>query len=118
MRGAAKMKIVQPSFPRGEKRHPSPTQANQTGKAMYMTTALAVQLLPDNDDEERRQGKMGFLEHLDELRKRIIRSCVAIGAGMLMAFFFIDRLVTFVLAPARRMLPVGTKLIYTNPSEA
>ena len=25
---------------------------------------------------------MGFLDHLDELRKRIIRSCVAIGAGM------------------------------------
>ena len=61
---------------------------------------------------------MGFLDHLDELRKRIIRSCIAIAVGMLFAFLFIDRIVNFVLTPTRRMLPSGTKLIYTNPSEA
>jgi sec-independent protein translocase protein TatC len=85
---------------------------------MYMTTALAVQLLPDEDDEERREAKMGFLEHLDELRKRLIRSCVAIAVGMLLAFAFIDRIVNFVLAPTRRMLPPGARLIYTSPGEA
>jgi sec-independent protein translocase protein TatC len=83
-----------------------------------MTTALAVQLLPDDDGNELGVGKMGFLEHLDELRKRIIRSCIAIAIAMLLAFGFIDRLVNFVLTPTRRMLPAGAKLIYTNPSEA
>jgi sec-independent protein translocase protein TatC len=83
-----------------------------------MTTALAVQLLPEEDSGQLREGKMGFLEHLDELRKRIIRSCIAIAVGMLLAFFFIDRIVDFVLTPTRRMLPAGTKLIYTNPAEA
>ena len=48
------------------------------------------------------------LEHLDELRKRILRACMAVAAGMLVAFVFIDRLVGFVLAPTRRMLPPGT----------
>ena len=84
----------------------------------YMRTALAVQLLPDDDRDDQSDGKMGFLEHLDELRKRIIRSCLAIAVGMLVAFVFIDRIVTFVLAPTRRMLPPGTKLIYTSPGEA
>jgi len=84
----------------------------------YMTTALAVQLLPDDDDDGLGEGKMGFLDHLDELRTRLIRSCIAIAVGMLVAFVFIDRIVTFMLAPSRRMLPPGTKIIYTQPGEA
>ena len=39
-------------------------------------------------DEDLPDGKMGFLEHLDELRMRIIRSLVAIGVGMLATFLF------------------------------
>jgi len=60
---------------------------------------------------------MGFLEHLDELRTRIIRSCIAIGIGMLVAFIFVDRIAAFVLAPTLRMLPPGGSLIYTRPGE-
>jgi Sec-independent protein secretion pathway component TatC len=37
---------------------------------------------------------------------------------MLVAFLFIDRIVDFMLAPTRRMLPRGTTLIYTQPGEA
>jgi sec-independent protein translocase protein TatC len=84
-----------------------------------MTTALATQLLPDDDQSnELSEAKMGFLDHLDELRTRIIRSCVAIAAGMLVAFVFIERIVAFVLAPTRQMLPPDTRLIYTSPGEA
>ena len=36
------------------------------------------------------EGSMGFLEHLDELRSRLIRSCVAIVAGMIVAYSFVD----------------------------
>ena len=68
-------------------------------------------------DGEQRQGQMGFLDHLDELRMRIIRSCIAIGAGMVVAFMFAQRIADFVLAPTLRMLPPGTTLIYTRPGE-
>ena len=60
---------------------------------------------------------MGFLEHLDELRRRLIRACIALGAGMLVAFLFIDRIADFVLAPTLRTLPPGTNLIATKPGE-
>ncbi len=59
-----------------------------------------------------------FLDHLDELRTRIIRSCLAIGMGMVIAWAFVDRLADFVLAPALRSLPPGSALIFTKPGEA
>jgi sec-independent protein translocase protein TatC len=109
--------MKQPRSDRSDaKRHAYPRTKTPT-RVEYMTTALAVQLLPE-DDEELPVGKMAFLEHLDELRKRIIRCCVAVTLGMLVAFVFIDPIVTFVLAPSRRMLPPGAKLIYTQPGEA
>jgi len=61
---------------------------------------------------------MTFLEHLDELRTRIVRSLVAIALGILVGFFFIDRIGDFLLAPARRVLPPGSRMIYTQPGEA
>ena len=60
---------------------------------------------------------MGFLDHLDELRTRLIRSCIAVAGGMLVAFLFIDRLADFVLAPTRAALPPGTDLIGTRLGE-
>src|SRR6266550_4055250 len=73
---------------------------------------------PDNDAEPLAEGKMSFLEHLDELRKRILRSCIAIAVGVIVGFAFIERTVDFILAPTRKILPQGSKLIYTQPGEA
>ena len=70
---------------------------------------------PDGDDVH--DGAMGFLDHLEELRRRIIRACIAIGVGMAVSGIFIDRIATFVLAQILRTLPAGSALIYTNPSE-
>src|SRR5205809_8142073 len=75
------------------------------------------QIFPDEPDGDQGEGKMGFLEHLDELRTRIIRSCIAIAAGMLVAFFFYDRLGDFILAPTLATLPAGDALIFTKPGE-
>jgi sec-independent protein translocase protein TatC len=77
----------------------------------------AVQLPPD-DDEESSGGKMSFLEHLDELRKRIVHACLGIAVGVLVGFFWIDKIFNFLMAPARAALPTGTTLIYTQPGEA
>jgi sec-independent protein translocase protein TatC len=60
---------------------------------------------------------MGFLEHLDELRTRIIRALIAVAAGMAITYFFVDRITDFILAPALRGLPAGTTFIFTRPGE-
>lgn len=70
----------------------------------------------DDSDEEPGAGRMEFLDHLDELRKRLIRSCLAIAGGMLVAFLFVERLGDFVLAPTLKALPDGV-LIITKPGE-
>ena len=60
---------------------------------------------------------MSFLEHLEDLRKRIIYSCIALVGGMAIAFTFMDRLVQFVFTPTRQALPIGTELISSRPTE-
>ena len=78
----------------------------------------ALPLPPDDDDDESPAGKMSFLEHLDELRKRIVNAAIAIGVGVLISFAFINRIVNFLLGPTRKVLPPGVKMIYTEPGEA
>jgi sec-independent protein translocase protein TatC len=70
---------------------------------------------PDEDDEEA-SGKMSFLEHLEELRKRLIVSLGALLAGFLVALFFIEKLVDFVYGPLSANLN-GGRFIYTEPTE-
>jgi sec-independent protein translocase protein TatC len=73
----------------------------------------------DDDDESSRggAGKMSFLEHLDELRRRIIYALVSIGIGFLIAFSFINQIYNFVMLPLTKAVP-GGRLVYTEPMEA
>src|SRR6478672_8343178 len=79
------------------------------------SSALPV---PPEDDEDLSSGKMSFLEHLDELRKRIVNACLAVAVGIALTFWWIDPFFNFILAPTRRALPPGVKLVYTQPGEA
>jgi sec-independent protein translocase protein TatC len=81
--------------------------------------SAALPLPPDDDDDDiPAEGKMSFLEHLDELRKRIVHSAIAIALCVVAGFYWISQIVDFILAPTRRALPAGVKLIYTQPGEA
>ena len=84
------------------------------------STASAPDDDPDWEDEdsESEQGKMSFLDHLDELRKRIIYAAISIGVGFVIAFFFHNELFEFVMRPLQAGLPAGQTLIYTEPTEA
>jgi sec-independent protein translocase protein TatC len=72
----------------------------------------------DDEDDDFSSGKMSFLEHLDELRRRIIYSISGVFVGVLVSFLFINRIVDFVLAPTIASLPEGSRMIYTQPQEA
>jgi sec-independent protein translocase protein TatC len=75
---------------------------------------------PDDDleSEDGAGAKMSFLEHLDELRKRLIVSVLAICGGFLVAFLFINQIFAFIMRPLQEILPNGGRLIYTEATEA
>ena len=80
----------------------------------------ALQVPPEDpfDKDEFAEGKMSFLEHLEELRKRIINSVLGIVVGIGLTFFYIQQIYDFLTAPAVATLPEGSRLIYTQPTEA
>jgi sec-independent protein translocase protein TatC len=80
----------------------------------------ALQVPPEDpfDQDEFADGKMSFLEHLEELRKRIVNACLGVAVGIGISFFFIQRIYDFLTAPAIATLPEGSRLIYTQPTEA
>jgi sec-independent protein translocase protein TatC len=86
------------------------------------STASAPDDDPDWEDEEldseSESGKMSFLDHLDELRRRIIYSVLAIVVGFLIACLFLEQLFNFVITPMKAALPAGQTLVFTEPTEA
>lgn len=82
-------------------------------------TSGALKKIEDEEPEEHEiGGRMSFLEHLEELRKRIIFACYGIAGGVAFSFLFIQQIYDFLTAPAVATLPPGSKLIYTQPTEA
>jgi sec-independent protein translocase protein TatC len=71
-----------------------------------------------DDSENDGAGKMSFLEHLDELRTRLMYALLSLGVGAAIAFIFIQRIYEFVMRPMYAMLPPGGKLIFTEAPEA
>ena len=70
----------------------------------------------DESDEEESGGKMSFLEHLDELRRRIIYSLLALVGGIIIACVFLVQLKDFVMGPMQSALK-STTMVYTEPTE-
>ena len=74
--------------------------------------------LTDPDEIELEGGRMSFLEHLDELRKRLIACLIALAIGCVLSFIVLDTyIVPFIMVPMERMLPQGGTLITTEPTE-
>ena len=57
---------------------------------------------------------MSLMEHLEELRKRIVHSALYLGIGFIAAYAFHERLYGFVQAPLTKL---GIKLNYTHPMD-
>jgi sec-independent protein translocase protein TatC len=73
---------------------------------------------PDWDDHEPDDtsgGKMSFLDHLDELRRRIITSLIAVGVAFVFTFIYVDQILLFILTPMEQM--AGHTLSFIDPTE-
>ena len=70
-----------------------------------------------NSEPETESGKMSFLEHLDELRKRLVHIAAYIAIGFLVCWFLSRRIYDFLAIPITNALPAGTKLAFTKPTD-
>ena len=61
------------------------------------------------DNEE----KQPFLSHLEELRKRLISSAIAVGLGFSVCYFFSERIFLILIKPLKAVMPEGDQLIFT-----
>jgi len=53
------------------------------------------------------EGVMSLLEHLTELRSRLIRAALAVGAGSVVGFLFADRIIKILIAPVGHVQILG-----------
>jgi sec-independent protein translocase protein TatC len=61
--------------------------------------------------------RMSFLEHLEDLRKRLLISSIAIAVGFFVCWWRAEDIFHFLSRPILKVLPVGTKLAYTTLTE-
>ena len=70
--------------------------------------------------EEERMPSMSFLEHLEELRKRIFNVIIAVACGMGICWIFRERLFGIMQKPIMDVLKANglpQKLVYLTPTE-
>ncbi|HUB28444.1 MAG TPA: twin-arginine translocase subunit TatC [Terracidiphilus sp.] len=58
---------------------------------------------------------MSLMEHLDELRRRIIHSAAYLAVGFVIAWIFHEQIVQFLQAPLNK---IGKSLVITHPMDA
>lgn len=64
--------------------------------------------------------RMPFMQHLEELRNRLVKCTIAIAVGFLISYAFKEKIFEILMTPWIEALPKGhdTRLIYTAPHEA
>ena len=64
-------------------------------------------------------AEMPFLDHLEELRWRLIYSLAALGVAMVVAFALVSKVdvIGFLSQPVLPYLPKGRKLVFTHPGD-
>ena len=81
---------------------------------------IIMRLMSKKKEEDSSEKEMGFLEHLDELRKALVKSIYALIAGTVISFFFVDFFVDkIIMLPARmshikiqNLRPFGQLILY------
>ena len=108
---------------RARHRHRAPSERQRVSRLMALVPFPSVTPGDDEDDDpaiDDSGSKMSFLEHLDELRKRLIYICYSLLAGCVVAYIFIGKIFDFIMKPMQHVLPTpggGAKLIYTSRPE-
>ncbi len=73
------------------------------------------------EEDEEQMVKMSFLEHLEELRRRIIRSLIAVVVGFCACFWYSPKIYEYLAKPVTdvlRKMKMSDQLYFTHPADA
>ncbi len=70
------------------------------------------------EPEQEEEKSMTLMEHLSELRTRLVRSFIGIGLAFVLCYTFAEQLFAELCKPLMAALPEGSKLIFTALPEA
>ena len=86
-----------------EEKSLEPVQDEETGDELF-----------EDEEEKELGGRMTFLEHLDELRRRIMHSIIAVVVTFGVAWIFHERIFDFLSIPIKSVVD---KLVVIKPTE-
>ena len=69
------------------------------------------------EEEEADDRPMGLMDHLSELRGRLVRCCLAVMVGFIACWAVVDPIFDALVAPLLSVLPDGSHAIYTTLPE-
>src|SRR5579872_238462 len=75
---------------------------------------------PSTEDEKESMPTMGFLDHLEELRKRIVYSIISVAVGFGICWWKVEKIYDIMQRPIMEALHrngMAEKLVYLNPTE-
>lgn len=64
------------------------------------------------------EDKLPITDHLEELRWRLIKCLIAIAVGFAASYGFAKQIFNFFISPLIKVMPPGSRLIYTSLPEA
>ena len=71
----------------------------------------------EEEEEEADDRPMGLMDHLSELRGRLVRCCLAVMVGFIACWAVVDPIFDALVAPLLSVLPDGSHAIYTTLPE-
>jgi sec-independent protein translocase protein TatC len=72
---------------------------------------------PDATPSAEDLPRMSLLEHLEELRTRIVRALIAVTIAFAFSWIFVERIAEFLAQPIYDVLPEGTKLTFLGVTD-
>lgn len=69
------------------------------------------------EESQEELDRMGLFEHLDELRRRIIRALIGFTVAFMGCWMFAQQIYDFLAQPIYKYLPEGSKLVFLGVTE-
>ncbi len=82
-------------------------------------TLSIISIFSSKTEDEKKamsNDQMPFTQHLEELRKRLVVSAIAVGIGFLISYAFKEKIFEVLMQPWIQALPKGQEAKLTRPS--